>query len=124
MDETAYVLSLILGSLSEAATSLWEKYRVEPFCAVYATKEESDLHIYPDTDEYLPVTVIARSGDNVVFYNHGRDEDFRLGHLTEATDPSGDRIIEDREADDSGLPALQLALDKEWNPERYRDKAE
>jgi hypothetical protein len=119
MPETAYVLSLILGSLSEHDTGLWEKLRVEPAGAVYATQDERDVHIYPEGTDYLPVTIIARDSDDVLFYNNGRNEDFRLGMLTNETDEFGDRIIRDRDANGSEISALRLALDKQWNPERY-----
>jgi len=86
--------SLIVRSLSDQNSALWEKYRVEPVGAVYAPKEDPHLHTYPEVADYLPVTIFARDGEEVLFYNHGRDENFGLGMLTAEKDSSGDSIIE------------------------------
>lgn len=91
----------------------WEKHRVEPFGAAWETKDEFEPN-------FLAVTVVARDGDAVVFYNgSGRGEDFRFGTLTADKDENDDVVVRDRKRDGSELASLQLALDREWNPESY-----
>lgn len=116
MDDAEHILRLILGTLDAHALALWHKYRIEPLGAAYLSNEDV-------SGPYAAVAVIARDGDRVVFYNGGGAEDFRLGNVTDECDDSGDRIIRDLEFDGSELAALQLALDKQWNPEYYPKKS-
>jgi hypothetical protein len=115
IDSTRFVLSRIIGELSDEAQPLWDKYRSEPFGAAWETNDELE-------PKFLPVTIVARDDVAVIFYNvNGRGEDFRLGTLTAEKCENDDYIVRDRGSDQSELATLQLALDRLWDPQSYRD---
>lgn len=110
--EASHILSIVLKHLDSRGSALWAKYHVAPLRSIYATEK------YEDSYTYRIVTVVACDRDNVVFYD-GVWERFKFGRRTEESDGLGGRIIEDLAGDRSECSDLQIALDREWNPEYY-----